>query len=388
MRSIHSLPPCRPGFANIRPAHAAAGSGWPAIQRGENTLILAPTGSGKTLAAFLWGIDQIYRELAAGTAPKGVRLLYVSPLKALNNDIHATSRAAGGHPPHGQGDGAGVAAAAAAVRTGDTPAAPRRHGQAAAAHPDHYARIALPYVDATAPARSFARSRTVIVDEIHTVCGNKRGVHLALTLERLQHPGRPADPAHRSVRHAASARRGGPLLGGYDWTPAAAGVAPESNRGIRRSTDPAPTKRTLRPKSPIQTLQPLPSSLAPSPSSTPATDKPLDLQVITAVEDFRELARQFDLAGHYPARGGDDQRAQDDADLHQQPPPGRAHRRPAQCPATAEEKGRSSRAAARRSPRAAWRRTWDSSAAARRRADPRPPRQHVAPDAPCSWRAT
>src|SRR5215212_8991024 len=63
--------------------------GWPAIQRGENTLILAPTGSGKTLAAFLWGIDELYREAAASEADTspGVRLLYVSPLKALNNDI-------------------------------------------------------------------------------------------------------------------------------------------------------------------------------------------------------------------------------------------------------------------------------------------------------------
>src|SRR6202022_4583086 len=66
--------------------------GWPAIQRGVHTLILAPTGSGKTLAAFLWGLDELYRELAqpsgAALAPKdGVRLLYISPLKALNNDI-------------------------------------------------------------------------------------------------------------------------------------------------------------------------------------------------------------------------------------------------------------------------------------------------------------
>ena len=74
--------------------------GWPAIQRGEHTLILAPTGSGKTLAAFLWGIDRIYRELleqAAGTSEKsddasGVRLLYISPLKALNNDIYRNLR--------------------------------------------------------------------------------------------------------------------------------------------------------------------------------------------------------------------------------------------------------------------------------------------------------
>src|SRR5450759_1626082 len=69
--------------------------GWPPISRGENTLILAPTGSGKTLAAFLWGIDEIYRELAEeqDQPAEGVRLLYISPLKALNNDVERNLRA-------------------------------------------------------------------------------------------------------------------------------------------------------------------------------------------------------------------------------------------------------------------------------------------------------
>ncbi|MBN1400634.1 MAG: DEAD/DEAH box helicase, partial [Anaerolineae bacterium] len=101
--------------------------GWPAIQRREHTLILSPTGSGKTLAAFLWGIDRIYRDLAAAPELSGVQLLYVSPLKALNNDIarnlreplrgiRATSRELGAELPPLH----------TAVRTGDTPQSARR----------------------------------------------------------------------------------------------------------------------------------------------------------------------------------------------------------------------------------------------------------------------
>jgi ATP-dependent Lhr-like helicase len=76
--------------------------GWPAIQRGEHTLILAPTGSGKTLAAFLWGVDQLLKEAAH---PAAMRLLYISPLTALNNDIQRNLRTPLGHPPHGATDG-------------------------------------------------------------------------------------------------------------------------------------------------------------------------------------------------------------------------------------------------------------------------------------------
>ncbi len=74
----------RRSFDHLTPPQA---KGWPAIQRGDHTLILSPTGSGKTLAAFLWGIDGLYREMGAGDGPseQGVRLLYISPLKALNN---------------------------------------------------------------------------------------------------------------------------------------------------------------------------------------------------------------------------------------------------------------------------------------------------------------
>ncbi len=163
--------------------------GWLPIQRGEHTLILAPTGSGKTLAAFLWGIDQLYRHDRRPPTTDGVQLLYVSPLKALNNDIERNLRA----PLEG------IRATAerlqielptlrVAVRTGDTPSSARA---AMLKHPPHIL-ITTPeslYLMLTAPrAREmFRATRTVLVDEIHTLVGNKRGAHLALSLERLCH---------------------------------------------------------------------------------------------------------------------------------------------------------------------------------------------------------
>ncbi len=110
--------------------------GWPAIQRGEHTLILAPTGSGKTLAAFLWGIDQLFRELPSQSegqerAPAGdeagVRLLYISPLKALNNDIHRNLRRPLAGIRHKAKDmGLDLPPIRVAVRSGDTPQRERR----------------------------------------------------------------------------------------------------------------------------------------------------------------------------------------------------------------------------------------------------------------------
>ncbi|MGC9332530.1 MAG: DEAD/DEAH box helicase, partial [Anaerolineae bacterium] len=111
--------------------------GWPAIQRGEHTLILSPTGSGKTLAAFLWGIDQLYREIgqAAERPEEGVRLLYVSPLKALNNDVERNLRVplAGTHRVAQEMDSP-LPRLEVLVRTGDTPQSARRR---MAKHPPH-----------------------------------------------------------------------------------------------------------------------------------------------------------------------------------------------------------------------------------------------------------
>ncbi|MDX6627384.1 MAG: ATP-dependent helicase Lhr and Lhr-like helicase, partial [Solirubrobacterales bacterium] len=149
--------------------------GWEAISSGANALICAPTGSGKTLASFLWGIDKLAREPELGT---GVRLVYVSPLKALSYDIERNLRA----PLRGIGADISVG-----LRTGDTPQKDRR--AMAKTPPDIL--ITTPeslYLMLSSNVREIlATTEAVIVDEIHAVAQTKRGAHMALTLERLDH---------------------------------------------------------------------------------------------------------------------------------------------------------------------------------------------------------
>ncbi len=146
--------------------------GWPAIARGGHVLIQAPTGSGKTLAAFLTGIDRLNASPGAG-----LRLLYVSPLKALNYDIERNLRS----PLAGL-----ESKLAVGVRTGDTPADERR--RMLKTPPDIL--ITTPeslFLLLTSQARETLRGvETVILDEVHAVAGTKRGSHLALSLERLE----------------------------------------------------------------------------------------------------------------------------------------------------------------------------------------------------------
>ncbi|MDH4103110.1 MAG: DEAD/DEAH box helicase, partial [Thermoleophilia bacterium] len=146
--------------------------GWPAIAAGGHVLIQAPTGSGKTLAAFLIGIDRLNQ-----TPGAGLRLLYVSPLKALNYDIERNLR----NPLVGIDSKLSVG-----VRTGDTPADERR--RMLRAPPDIL--ITTPeslFLLLTSQAREMLRGiQTVILDEVHAVAGTKRGAHLALSLERLE----------------------------------------------------------------------------------------------------------------------------------------------------------------------------------------------------------
>src|SRR5437763_714422 len=151
---------------------------WPAISRGENVLLSAPTGSGKTLAAFLWGLDRLVAEPADSDR---LRLVYVSPLKALSYDIERNLRA----PLKGIGGDVSVA-----IRTGDTP---QRDRQAMLRKPPDIL-ITTPeslYLMLTSRAREiFDGVDWCIVDEIHAMARTKRGAHLALTLERLEHAAR------------------------------------------------------------------------------------------------------------------------------------------------------------------------------------------------------
>jgi ATP-dependent Lhr-like helicase len=160
---------------------------WPAIASGTHTLISAPTGSGKTLAAFLSVIDDLVRQSLEAELRDETQVLYVSPLKALSNDIHRNLQV----PLAGIRDellesGLSDAPIRAAVRTGDTPQSERARMRK---RPPHIL-VTTPeslYILLTSESgrRMLSSVKTVIVDEIHAVAGNKRGAHLALSLERL-----------------------------------------------------------------------------------------------------------------------------------------------------------------------------------------------------------
>ena len=173
-------------FARPTPVQEQA---WPAIATGQDVLLTAPTGSGKTLAAFLFCLDRLAREAMAGTLEDRTHVLYVTPLKALSNDVKRNLE-----DPLAEILAAAVEAGhaalplRAAVRTGDTPLEERR---AVAKKPPHIL-VTTPeslfiLLTSESGRRALRHVRTVIVDEIHAMAADKRGAHLALSLERLDH---------------------------------------------------------------------------------------------------------------------------------------------------------------------------------------------------------
>ena len=173
--------------ANLGAPTACQEQAWEAVAAGRHTLIAAPTGSGKTLAGFLTAIDALVCDSRRTPLPDATRVLYVSPLKALGNDVHKNLEvplegidcvlAEAGEP------GSGIRAM---VRTGDTPSAARASMRR---QPPHIL-VTTPeslYILLTSEGgrAMLASVGTAIVDEIHAVAGNKRGAHLALSLERL-----------------------------------------------------------------------------------------------------------------------------------------------------------------------------------------------------------
>ncbi|MBI3047445.1 MAG: DEAD/DEAH box helicase [Acidobacteria bacterium] len=160
--------------------------GWPVIARGESTLLLAPTGSGKTLTAFLWCLDRLMFAPAPPPAER-CRVLYVSPLKALASDVERNLRAPlAGIAAAAEARGAEITRPAIAIRTGDTPAVERARFLRESADILTTTPESL-FLLLTSRARErLAPVETVIIDEIHALVPDKRGAHLALSLERLE----------------------------------------------------------------------------------------------------------------------------------------------------------------------------------------------------------
>ncbi|HEY6276218.1 MAG TPA: DEAD/DEAH box helicase, partial [Streptosporangiaceae bacterium] len=237
---------------------------WAAIAGGSNTLVIAPTGSGKTLAAFLWALDR----LASGPAPADpklrCRVLYISPLKALAVDIERNLRAPlTGLRQTAQRRGLPEPRIEVAVRTGDTAADERR--RLASKPPDIL--ITTPeslFLILTSKARDVLRGvDTVIVDEVHAIAGNKRGAHLALSLERLD-----------ALRAAA------PEPAVPD--PAAAG----NTAGRPVSAQRIGLSATVRPAEEVAAFL---GGSRPVTIAAPASTKQIELKIVVPVEDMSDL---------------------------------------------------------------------------------------------------
>jgi ATP-dependent helicase Lhr and Lhr-like helicase len=235
----------------------AQAQAWSAIAAGDNTLVIAPTGSGKTLAAFLWALDRLASDPPPADPKLRCRVLYISPLKALAVDIERNLRAPlAGIRQVARRRGLPEPDIGVAVRTGDTAADERR--RLASKPPDIL--ITTPeslFLILTSRARDALRGvDTVIVDEVHALAGNKRGAHLALSLERLD-----------ALRAGAAE---------------AAGPGGQSLRAAQRIG----LSATVRPPEEVATYL---GGSRPVTVAAPPSSKQIEIKIVVPVEDMSEL---------------------------------------------------------------------------------------------------
>jgi ATP-dependent helicase Lhr and Lhr-like helicase len=282
--------PVRQWFASSFAAPTRAQQlGWPAIARGDSTLILAPTGSGKTLTAFLWALDRLMFE-PLPPKERRCRVVYVSPLKALAVDVERNLRAPlAGIANVARESGESFSIPAIAIRTGDTPQSER----ARFLRDPSDILITTPeslYLMLTSNAREVLRAvDTIIIDEIHALVPNKRGAHLALSLERLA---RRCERAPQRIGLSATQR---PLeevarfLGGAGEAPRTI-AAPDAagDPGVLLHEEFASRHATLfRPVTIIDTQE----------------KKKINLRVEVPVEDMARLAEATEIASGPAAQG-------------------------------------------------------------------------------------
>jgi len=245
----------------------AQAEAWAAIAAGDNTLVVAPTGSGKTLAAFLWALDRLASDPPPADPKLRCRVLYISPLKALAVDIERNLRAPlTGIRQVARRRGWPEPDIGVAVRTGDTAADERR--RLASKPPDIL--ITTPeslFLILTSRARDALRGvDTVIVDEVHALAGNKRGAHLALSLERL-------DALRAGADGDGQGSSGGPS--------SPAGTSPRAGAAQRIGLS-----ATVRPPEEVATFL---GGSRPVTIAAPPSSKQIEIKIVVPVEDMSDL---------------------------------------------------------------------------------------------------